>query len=102
MPIRTVDIDKLAEQSGNLYESVVVMAKRARQIARETKTELDSQLAYFEDYSIENVDEIRSNEDQLRISLEYERRPKATEQAINEMLDGETYFRNPNAETEKQ
>jgi DNA-directed RNA polymerase subunit K/omega len=102
MPIRTVDTDVLAAKTGNLYESVAVMSQRARQLSREVKTELDSQLAYFEDYSVENVDEIRSNEDQLRISLDYERRPKATEQAINEMLADETYFRNPNVETEQQ
>ena len=95
MPIRTVDVDVLADKTGNLYESVAVMAKRARQIARETKTELDSHLQVFEDYSVENIEEIRSNEDQLRISLEYERRPKATELAIEEMFADETYFRLP-------
>ncbi len=98
MAIQTIDTAELAEQVGNLYEATVILSKRARQVATHTKAELDTKLSYFEDFSLEPTDEIRSNEDQLRVSLEYERRAKPTEVAIEEMMDGEIYYRNPGLE----
>lgn len=95
MAIKTIDTAQLAEKVGNLYEATVILSKRARQIATHTKAELDTKLSYFEDFGLEPTDEIRTNEDQLRISLEYERRAKPTEAAIEEMLDEEIYYRNP-------
>jgi DNA-directed RNA polymerase subunit K/omega len=98
MSIRTVDTDAMAEKVGNLYEAVVIVSKRARQIAANTKAELDGRLQYFDDITLEVGDEIRTNEDQLRISLEFERRPKPTTQAIEELFTEEIYYRNPSAE----
>jgi DNA-directed RNA polymerase subunit K/omega len=97
MPIRTLDTNALAEETGNLYESLVVLSKRARQISAKTKGELDQKLSYFEDLSLDPAEELRSNEDQLRISLEYEKRPKSPDMAVQEFEDGELYFRNPTA-----
>ena len=99
MAIKTIDTSELAEKIGNLYESTVILSKRARQIATHTKAELDTKLSYFEDFGLEPTDEIRTNEDQLRISLEYEKRDKPTQVAIEEMLDDEIYYRNPGAES---
>ena len=98
MAIKTIDTAELAEKVGNLYESTVILSKRARQIATHTKAELDTKLSYFEDFGLEPTDEIRTNEDQLRISLEYEKRDKPTQIAIGEMIDDEIYYRNPGAE----
>ena len=98
MAIKTIDTAELAETVGNLYEATVILSKRARQVATHTKAELDTKLSYFEDFSLEPTDEIRSNEDQLRVSLEYERRPKPTQVAIEEMMDEEIYYRNPGLE----
>ena len=95
MAIKTLDTTALAAETGNLYETVAVLSRRAQQLSAKTKQELDAKLVYFEDLSMDPADEIRSNEDQLRISLEYERRPKATAAAIEEMETGELYFRNP-------
>jgi DNA-directed RNA polymerase subunit F len=94
MPIRTLDPDVLAEKVGNIYEATVIVSKRARQIATHTKAELDTKLSYFEDFGLEPED-LRANEDQLRISLDYEKRPKSTEAAIGEMLNDEVYYRHP-------
>ena len=96
MAIQTLDTAQLAAETGNLYETVSVLSKRARQLASKTKAELDGRLSYFEDLSLDPAEEMRSNEDQLRISLEYERQPKPTRAAIEEIQDGELYFRNPN------
>ena len=95
MAIKTLDTTKLAEETGNLYETVAVLARRANQISSKVKQELDAKLVYFEDLSLDPAEEMRSNEDQLRISLEYERKPKAGAIAIDEIESGELYFRNP-------
>ena len=95
MPIRTLDTNALADETGNLYESVVVLSKRARQVAAKTKAELEQKLSYFEDLSLDPAEELRSNEDQLRISLEYERKQKAPDAAIEELENDQLYFRNP-------
>ena len=96
MAIQTLDTARLADETGNLYETVSVLSKRARQLASKTKAELDQRLSYFEDLSLDPAEEMRSNEDQLRISLEYERQPKPTRAAVEEIQEGELYFRNPN------
>ncbi|MEM8600510.1 MAG: DNA-directed RNA polymerase subunit omega [Bacteroidota bacterium] len=98
MSLKTLDTTELAAKTGNLYESVVVLAKRARQIDARVKQELDAKLAYYDDLSLDAVDELRSNEDQARISVEYEKKPKASLLAADEMIDEEIYFRNPNIE----
>ena len=94
MAIKTIDIDLLANQTGNIYESVVVVGKRARQIAVKEKSDLDNKLAYFEGFEPE-LEDPRFQEEQARISLEFEKRPEPTERAIDEMFDGDTYYRNP-------
>jgi DNA-directed RNA polymerase subunit K/omega len=98
MAIKTIDTAALADKVGNLYEATVIISKRARQIATHTKAELDTKLSYFEDFGLEPVEELRPNEDQLRVSLEYEKRPKPTEVAIEEMFEDEIYYRNPGAD----
>ena len=97
MAIKTLDVDSLARQTGNVYETVAILSKRARQIASNVKAELDEKLAYYEGFGPE-MEDTRMNEEQTRISLDYERRPKPTEVAIDEMLADEIYYRNPTEE----
>jgi hypothetical protein len=94
MPIKTIDLDALTNQVGNLYEAVVILSKRARQVAVNTKAELDDKLSYFEGFENE-LDDARMSEEQFRISLDYELRPKPEETAITEMFDHEIYYRRP-------
>ena len=102
MAIKTLDTTQLAAATGNLYESVAVLSKRARQVAAKEKVELDQKLSYFEDLSLDPAEELRSNEDQLRISLEYERRQKAPAVSIDEFQTDALYFRNPTASESDQ
>lgn len=95
--IQTIDTTALADTTGNLYESVVILSKRARQISGRTKAELDQKLSYFDELSLEPAEEIRTNEDQLRISLEYERKPKPGAVSIEEFFADEIYHRTPAA-----
>lgn len=98
MPIRTVDVDHLTAQAENIYEAVVVLSKRARQVAAKGKAELDDKLAYYEGFA-SDMENLRMQEEQARVSLDYETRPKPPEVAIDELLNNEIYFRNPNEES---
>ncbi|NND73006.1 MAG: DNA-directed RNA polymerase subunit omega [Rhodothermales bacterium] len=97
MAIKTIDIDVLANQTGNIYGSVVVVGKRARQIAVKEKSDLDNKLAYFEGFEPE-LEDPRFQEEQARISLDFEKRPEPTERAITEMFEGDIYYRDPSEE----
>ncbi len=100
MPIKTIDVDALVAQTGNLFETVAILSKRSRQVASRMKAELDDKLAYFESFDLE-VEDPGFQEEQQRISLEHEVLPEPTEVAINEMFGGEIYFRDPNTEMEE-
>ncbi len=93
MSIKTLDIEKLKEVTGNKYELLVIMSKRARQIAAQEKLELDEKLQYFEGF--EDEDEFSFNEEQEQISKEFEKLPHATRRAISEMQDDDIYYRRP-------
>lgn len=97
--ITTRDIDKIAAPSGNLYESVAVISKRARQVSSKMKDELSSKLAEFAS-TVDNLEEIFENREQIEISKFYERMPKPTNVAIDEFLEGEVMFRKPDLENE--
>ena len=96
MPIRTLDIEKLKQTTGNKYELLVIMSKRARQIAATEKLELDEKLQYFEGF--EDEDEFSFNEEQEQISKSFEKLPHAVQRSITEMEAGKTYFRRPEVE----
>jgi hypothetical protein len=97
MPIRTLDLDRLADQVGNLYEATVILSKRARQIATNKKMELDEKLSYFEGFETD-LDDARMNEEQRRISIEHEVMPKPEEISIDEMFEHEIYYRKTSEE----
>lgn len=93
MPIKTRNIEDLQDVTGNIYEAIAIIAKRARQLAAREKMELDEKLKYFEGF--EDEDDFSFNEEQERISKDFERRPHATQRAVEEMLDKEIYYRRP-------
>ena len=95
----TRDIMQMAEPVGNVYEMVMIISKRANQIAMEMKQELDSKLQEFASYN-DNLDEIFENHEQIEISRFYEKLPKPTLLAIEEWINGEIYYRNPAKEKE--
>ncbi|MCY3487475.1 MAG: DNA-directed RNA polymerase subunit omega [Bacteroidetes bacterium] len=97
MAIKTVDVDKLVDQTGNLFETVAILSKRSRQVAIRMKSDLDTRLAYFEGFDPE-LEDPQFQEEQRRISIEHEVQPKPTEVAIGEMFNSEVYFRDPTSE----
>ena len=90
----TRDLRYLEGTTGNIYESISIIAKRANQIGLNVKEELNSKLAEFATSS-DNLEEVFENREQIEISKHYERQPKATLIAINEYQEGKVYHRNP-------
>jgi BioD-like phosphotransacetylase family protein len=90
-----LDIEKIGQLSGgNVYKSVMIVGKRANQITHEIKEELSAKLAEFAP-AYDNLDEVMENKEQIEISKAYERKPKATQVAMQEFLDEKIYFRDP-------
>lgn len=89
--------DDFYKQTGNIYETTVILSKRANQIEKELKQELDQKISEFASSS-DNLEEVFENREQIEIAKFYERIPKPTLLAIQEFLDGDIYFRNPHKE----
>lgn len=93
----TRDVMKLSEDTGNLYETVRIIAKRANQISVEMKHDLDKKLQEFASYT-DNLEEVFENREQIEISRYYEKLPKASLIAIQEYDERKLYYRNPSKE----
>ena len=96
----TRDLRELDKATDNLYESIVVISKRANQIAVDVKEELNAKLAEFATTN-DNLEEVFENREQIEISKHYERLPKPTLVAIDEFLNEKVYFRNPSTEKDE-
>lgn len=90
--ITTRDTAQLVEDTDNIYQTVVVASKRARQISSNMKEELSNKLAEFAS-TVDNLEEIFENREQIEISKFYERMPKPTILAMEEFLEGKVYYR---------
>ncbi|MDZ4752479.1 MAG: DNA-directed RNA polymerase subunit omega [Flavobacteriales bacterium] len=88
----TNDLD--AKLEGNLFETVVLLTKRANQISREMKEELNQKLEEFTSHQ-DNLEEIFENREQIEISKFYERLPKPNAVAIQELIEDKIYYRYP-------
>ncbi len=80
--------------NGNLFETVVLLSKRANQISREMKEELSQKLEEFGSHS-DNLEEVFENREQIEISRHYERLPKAHSISVQELVDGAIHYRYP-------
>lgn len=90
----TRDLREYDQSTGNLYESVVICAKRANQISVEIKQELNRKLEEFAYYT-DNLEEIFENREQIEISKFYEKLPKPSLIALEEFHSDSVYFRKP-------
>lgn len=96
-PLNTVTrgMIELSEDTGNVYETVCIIAKRANQIAAQMKEDLDKKLQEFTTIN-DNLEEINENREQIEISRFYERLPKPTLIATQEYVDHKLFFRKSN------
>ena len=99
VPTNTItrDIKNLAAPTGNIYETVVILSKRANQISLSEKKELSKKLEDFKNER-DTKDEVLENKEQIEISKYYERQPKPDLQAISEFEGDELYFKVANSE----
>ncbi len=99
IPTSTVtrDLRELDKETGNIYESIVIISKRANQISNNVKEELHAKLAEFAS-SNDNLEEVFENREQIEISKHYERMPKPSLVAIDEFVNGKVYHRKPTNE----
>jgi DNA-directed RNA polymerase subunit K/omega len=88
----TRDTIELEKNTGNIYESIVIMAKRSNQISSSMKEELTTKLQEFAS-STDNLEEIFENREQIEISRYYEKLPKSVAIAIEELRDDELHIR---------
>lgn len=96
MPIKPLDIEKLSNKADNIYEAIVVLLKRARQINEEMKIEFNQRIEMLQSRIFEPEEETeqpQTNPDQILIAQEFEKRPKATEVAINEIINDQLSYR---------
>ena len=97
--IITRNVADLAKETGNVYESISIISKRANQISVKIKEELNSKLAEFAT-TVDNLEEVFENREQIEISKYYERMPKPTILAIEEFIEGKVMYRMPDEEEE--
>lgn len=90
----------IEEKTGNIYQSIVIMGKRAEQINQEMKTELIQKLDEFASHT-DSLEEIFENREQIEVSKFYERLPKPTSISIKEWMAGDIYYRVPEEEATK-
>lgn len=93
----TRNMNEIENVTGNVYESCVIVAKRANQISVDLKEELTGKLNEFAS-TTDNLEEIFENREQIEISRFYEKLPKPNAIALKEFLDGKVYYRIPSTE----
>lgn len=96
--IITRDLDKIADKTGNIYESLHIAGQRAKQISNTLKEELNIKLSEFAS-TVDNLEEVFENKEQIEISKFYERMPKPSALALEEFMEGKVYSRLPEEPT---
>jgi len=90
----TRNVADLYKKTGNIYETVAILGKRANQISADIKDELSKKLQEFGS-TTDNLEEVFENDEQIQISRFYERMPKPSLIATDEFLRDKIYYRNP-------
>ena len=102
-PVNTVtrNIMDLCEETGNIYESVAIIAKRANQISIQIKEDLSKKLAEFASYN-DSLEEVFENREQIEISRYYEKLHKPSLLATQEFVEDKVYWRDPAREQQQE
>jgi DNA-directed RNA polymerase subunit K/omega len=92
--IITRNLADITTDKNNVYEAISIISKRANQLSLKLKEELSEKLAEFAT-TVDNLEEVFENREQIEISKQYERMPKPTSQAIEEFIAGELHYETP-------
>lgn len=93
MPIKPIDLDEFISKAKNVHEAIVATSKRARQVNEERKIEFNQRVEMFAPKIEAEGEEVEVNPDQLKVSLEFEKRPKPTDVALDELMAGNLKWR---------
>ena len=88
----TKNLTDIKNKTGNLYESIAIIAKRANQINISLKEELHNKLEEFASHT-DSLEEIHENKEQIEISRAYERMPNPSLLATQEFMEEKIYHR---------
>ena len=91
--VEAKNLMEIKAPTGNLYESIAIIAKRANQINISLKEELYNKLEEFASHT-DSLEEIHENKEQIEISRAYEKMPNPSILATQEFLEGKVYYRN--------
>ena len=97
----TRELPELWKSTGNIYESVAIIGKRANQIGVEIKQDMNKKLQEFASYN-DSLDEVFENREQIEISRYYEKLPKPTLLATQEFIEGNIYWRDPSQDNQEE
>jgi DNA-directed RNA polymerase subunit K/omega len=90
--IETRDVNELKGKTGNLYESISIIGRRANQINISLKEELHNKLEEFASHT-DSLEEIHENKEQIEISRAYEKMPNPALLATQEFMEEKVYYR---------
>ncbi len=97
MPIKPIDIEALSDKAENVYEAIVILLKRSRQINEEMKIEFNQRIEMLQsrifEPETEETEQPQTNPDQILVAKEFEQRAKPTETAINELMGSQITYR---------
>lgn len=93
----TRDTELLEKHTGNVYETLNIISRRANQLQMKLKEELQEKLEEFASHT-DNLEEVFENREQIEISRHYEKLAKPSSLAYQEWLEDQVYFRNPGEE----
>lgn len=92
MSLQPLDLSAIDNHAENIYEAIVVLSNRARQINEEMKIRLNQELEAFTPRG-DTEEEVESNPEQTRISIEFEKLPKPTQKAVEDLMDDRVSYR---------
>ncbi len=90
--VETRNLNELKEKTGNVYESIAIIARRANQINISLKEELHNKLEEFASHT-DSLEEIHENKEQIEISRAYERMPNPALLATQEFMEDKIHHR---------
>jgi len=98
MAIKPIDLSQLDIVTGNAYEAIVVTSHRARQISDERKVEFSQRLEGIKQVQEPLEEDEKVNPEQVELSKEFDKYPKPTEQALDELFQGKIVYRYKSSE----
>ena len=96
---RARNVAEIAKKTGNIYESLAIASKRAKQLNMELKEELSRKLREFEE-TYETIEEVQENKEQIEISKFYERIPNPAVIALDEFMTDQLSYKYAGSESE--